>query len=107
MSFTFDELKKKTVTQLREIASTIEHDAVQGYSQLNKEHLLAALCKSMNIDMHIHHHVEGIDKTSIKKKLLSLKSDRNTHIKDRDHKKLKVIRRKIHRLKRKLHKASI
>jgi hypothetical protein len=35
----FEELKHKTVAQLREIAAGIEHDAVKGYTQLNKEHL--------------------------------------------------------------------
>ena len=46
MAFTFEELKHKTVVELREIAKGIEHDAVQGYTQMNKEHLLPALCKA-------------------------------------------------------------
>ena len=40
MAFTYHELKEKNVADLREIAKGIEHEAVQGYTQLNKEHLL-------------------------------------------------------------------
>ena len=43
MAYTFDQLKGMTVAQLREIAAGIEHEAVKGYTQLNKEHLLTAL----------------------------------------------------------------
>ena len=32
---TYDDLKHKTVAQLREIAAGIEHDAVKGRTQLN------------------------------------------------------------------------
>ncbi|HEY9432235.1 MAG TPA: hypothetical protein VI260_12305 [Blastocatellia bacterium] len=31
----YEELKHKTVAQLREIAAGIEHDAVKGHTQLN------------------------------------------------------------------------
>ena len=50
MAYTFDQLKGMTVAQLREIAAGIEHEAVKGYTQLNKEHLLTALCTALNID---------------------------------------------------------
>ena len=39
MAYTYDELKHKTVAELRDIAVGIEHEALQGYTQLNKEHL--------------------------------------------------------------------
>ena len=42
MTHTYEALKKKTIAELREIAKDIEHEAVQGYTQLNKEHLLPA-----------------------------------------------------------------
>ena len=32
---TYEELKHKTVAQLREVAAGIEHDAVKGHTQLN------------------------------------------------------------------------
>jgi hypothetical protein len=37
---TYEDLKKKTVAELREIAKGLTHDAVQGYTQMNKDHLL-------------------------------------------------------------------
>ncbi|MBP1608559.1 MAG: hypothetical protein H6Q04_794, partial [Acidobacteria bacterium] len=49
MAHTYKELKEKTVAELREIASGIEHEAVKGYTQLNKEHLLVALCTALNL----------------------------------------------------------
>jgi hypothetical protein len=52
MAHTYDELKHKTVAELREIAAGLDHEAVQGYTQLNKEHLLVALCKALGIDTH-------------------------------------------------------
>ncbi len=69
MAHTFPELKKKPLAELREIAAGIEHEAVKGYTQLNKDHLLAAICKALNIDMHVHHEVKGVDKTAIKTKI--------------------------------------
>jgi hypothetical protein len=38
MAPTYEELKKKTVAELREIAKGLHDDAVQGYTQMNKEH---------------------------------------------------------------------
>ena len=51
MAHTYHELKKMTVAELREIAKEIPHDAVQGYSQMNKDHLLVAICKALNVAM--------------------------------------------------------
>ena len=50
MAHTYEELKKKTIAELRDIAKDIQHEAVQGYTQLNKDHLLPALCKALGID---------------------------------------------------------
>jgi len=105
--YTFEELKKTSVARLREIAEGIEHEAVQGYTQLNKDHLLKALCTALNIEMHAHHEVVGIDKASIKARIKALKGDRDAALEARDSAQLKQIRRKIHRLKRSLHKATV
>jgi hypothetical protein len=107
MSYTFEELKKKTVAEMREIAKGIEHEAVQGATQMNKEHLLKGLCAALNIDMHVHHHVEGIDKTAIKAKIKEMKKGRDEAMASKDHDKLKIMRRKIHFFKRELHKATV
>lgn len=107
MTHTFDELKKKTVAQMREIAKEIDHEAVQGYTQMNKEHLLQAICKALTIDMHAHHEVVGINKTEIKARIKELKKKRDEALEAHNHADLRLARQKIHRLKRKLHKATV
>lgn len=107
MAYTHNELKHKTLAELRDIAKDIEHEAVQGYTQLNKEHLVVALCKALNIDMHEHHDVVGIDKASIKTRIKDLKKRRDAAIVAHDHAQLKKTRRGIHRLKRQIHKATL
>jgi hypothetical protein len=110
MAYTYQELKKKTVAQLREIAKGIEHEAVKGYSQLNKEHLLVGLCKALGIDHRVHHVAHGIDKAKVKGQIKQLKKDRDEILSgksEKDYKKLHIIRHKIHRLKRALRKASL
>lgn len=107
MAHTFEELKHKTVAELREIAAGIEHEAVTGYTQLNKEHLLHALCTALNIDMHAHHEVKGINKAQIKSKIKELKKTRTEALSAHDHAQLKTIRRKIHHLKRSIHRATV
>ena len=68
MDYTYEQLKHKTVSELREIAKGNEHEALQGYTQLNKEHLLVALSKALGIK-HEHHDVVGVDKASIKARI--------------------------------------
>ena len=106
-TYSYEILKKKTVAELREIAAGIEHEAVQGYTQLNKEHLLEALCKALNIDMHQHHLVVGINKTAIKTRIKALKQKRDAALGAHDRALIKIYRRQIHTLKRKLHRARV
>ncbi len=107
MAHSYEELKKKTVAQLRDIAKGIDHEAVQGYTQMNKDHLLVAICKALNLDMHEHHHIIGINKAAIKVKIKELKKKRDDAVAAHDSKQLKLVRRSIHHLKRKLHKATV
>jgi len=108
MAHSYEELKKKTVAELREIAAGMQHEAVQGHTQLNKEHLLAALCKALGIDMHAHHKIAvGAEKTRIKAKLSELKKKREEAIAAHNHAQLKFVRDQIHLLKRDLRKISI
>jgi len=104
MAFTFHELKQKTVAQLREIAKSMEneHEEVKGYSQLNKEHLLAAICKALKIDMHEHHEVVGIDKKSVKAQIRKLKKQRDQILTSKDKKDLKNVRKEIKKMKNRL-----
>ena len=107
MSHTYEELKHKTVAQLREIASGIEHEAVKGASQMNKEHLLAGLCTALGIDMHVHHEVKGVNKSDLKAKIRDLKKQRDGALAAHDHKQLKTVRREIHHMKRMIHRATV
>jgi hypothetical protein len=107
MAYTYEELKHKTVADLREIAKGIEHDAVQGYTQMNKEHLLQAICHALSIDMHAHHEVKGVNKAEMKLRIKGLKAARDAAIAAGDRKQLKHVRRRIHNLKRAIHKATV
>lgn len=102
MAYTYRELKEKTIQELREIAKDVQHDAVQGFSQMNKEHLLPSLCKALGVDMHEHHTVKGIDKPAIKAKMRELKKKRDTALEAQDHEALRGLRRQIHRLNRQI-----
>jgi hypothetical protein len=106
MEYTFEQLKHKTVAELREIAKGNEHEALQGYTQLNKEHLLVALSKALGIQ-HEHHDVVGVDKAAIKSRIKEMKKTRDEALAAHDHERLKVARRTIHRLKRQIHKATV
>lgn len=104
MAFTFHELKEKNIGDLRDIAKDLKHDAVQGYTQLNKEHLLVALCKALNVPIHEHHDVVGIDKAGLKARIRALKQDRDAAIAGGDHAKLRAVRQQIHGLNRQIKK---
>ena len=106
MTYTYEQLKHKTLTELRDIAKDIDHEAVQGYTQLNKDHLIIALAKALGIQ-HEHHSAVGIDKASIKARIRELKTQRAAAIEAHDNAQLKVVRRTIHRLKRQIHKATV
>lgn len=108
MEYTYDQLKKMKVAELREIAAGMEHEAVQGYTQLNKEHLLVALCKALNIDTHTRRKIKapGIDKAGIKSQMKALKKERDAALEAHDHAQLKKVRRQLHGLRRSLRKAA-
>ena len=96
MAYTFEELKHKTVGELRDIAKDNQHEALQGYTQLNKEHLLVALSNALGIK-HEHHEVVGVDKASIKARIREMKKKRDEALAAHDSAQLKTARRTIHR----------
>ena len=104
---TFEELHELTVVQLKEFAKGIEHDALQGYATMHKDHLVPALCAALGIEAHAHHEVVGIDKAATKARILQLKTERKAALETKDHKQLKLVRRRILRLKRKIRKATV
>ena len=101
MAYTIHELKGKTVQELRDIAKDVENqEAVAGFTQMNKEHLLPVLAKALGI--HEHHDVVGIDKPAIKAKMSELKKRRAAALEAHDHEKLHSVRRQLHRLNRQI-----
>jgi protein-arginine kinase activator protein McsA len=107
MSYTYKDLKSKTAAQLKEIAAGIDHEAVKGYTQLNKEHLITAICEALGIDTFEHHRAIGIDKTSIKAKIKELKAARDKAIEAKEYKQLHNVRKEIKMLKNKLRNAMV
>ncbi len=102
MAHTYHELREKTIQELRDIAKDLQHDAVQGFSQMNKDHLLPSLCKALGIDAHEHHATVGIDKPAIKAKIRELKKTRDAALEGHDHERLRSFRRQIHGLNRRI-----
>jgi len=109
MAHTYEELKGKTIDELREIAKGIEHEAVKGYTQMNKEHLLPALCKALGIEFHKHpHHAAvGIDKPKMKARMHAIRAEKAKAIEGGDRKKLKALRREYHSLNRRIRAATV
>jgi len=107
MTQTFEELRKKTVAELREIAKGIDHEALKGHTQMHKADLLRALCTALQIETHGHHDMAGINKTEVKAKIKELKKKRDEVLMAHDHVQLKAIRREIHRLRRMIQRATV
>ncbi len=102
--YTYEELKDKTVAELRDIAKGLDHEAVKGYTQLNKAHLIPAVCTALGIDAHEHHQqvTGGFDKAAAKAKLGALKTARQAALDAHDHTKLRAIRRQRHNVNRQI-----
>ncbi|MDZ7315492.1 MAG: hypothetical protein ONB24_05145 [candidate division KSB1 bacterium] len=105
MEYTYEQLHKMKVTELREIAAKLDHPELQGYTQLNKEHLLPKLCHVLGIEAHAHHVAVGLDKTAIKREIRLAKQMRDEALREKDKEKLAKARKKIHELKGKLRRA--
>ena len=108
MAHTYEELKHKTVAELREIAKGLEHEAVKGYTQMNKDHLLVGVCKALGLDMHVHHHHEaGAERGKIKAKIKALKKKRNEILALPQRDGLNLVLREIHGLKHRLRRPTL
>jgi hypothetical protein len=105
--YTYEHLRHHTVDELREIARSLGTDVLPGYTQMNKEHLLPALCQVLGIEARAHHEVVGIEKSAIKAQLRQLKIDRDAALAQHDHDRLHEIRRHMHHLKRRIHAATV
>ncbi len=107
MTHTYEELHSMTVAELRDVAKETEDEAIRGYSSMHKEDLLKVLCETLGIEAHVHHEVVGLDKAKVKAEIRELKQQRQAALDAGDHQELKKVRRQIHRLKRKLRKATV
>ena len=96
MAYTYEELKTKNLAELRDIAKDIQHDAVQGFTQMNKEHLLPALCAALGIDAREHHAAHGAGKEAARARMHELKKQRTAAVEAGDGGALKAIRREYH-----------
>ena len=101
----FHELRVMTIGQLREVAEGIE--GLTGYTQMRKQELLEQICRHLDIQMHDHYDVVGINKSAIKRQIRELKQQRDAAIEAQDHDGLKRVRRHIHRLKRQIRRATV
>lgn len=108
MDYTYENLHAMTVAQLREIAQEMaEREGLRGYSTMHKDDLLLALCAVLGIDARAHHEVVGIDKSRVKEKIRDLKQQRQAAEAAGDKTTLRRVRRRIHRLKRSIRKATV
>ena len=112
MAHTYEDLKHKTVAELREIAAGLQHEAVQGYSQLNKDHLLPvqgysqlnkdhllpALCKALGIEAFEHHAAASSEKAAIKAKMREIRTACDQAREAGEHQTLHNLRRQYHHL---------
>ena len=112
MAYTYDGLKGMTLAQLRDVARSVDSPALQGFTQMNKEHLLPAICAVLGIDSRHHPHADvsggisaGFDRGSVKARLRLLKAARDQAITVHDSAQLHSIRREIHALKHRLRQA--
>jgi hypothetical protein len=98
MTHTYEELKRKTVAELRDLAASLQHEAVQGYTQMNKDHLLPALCKALGIDAHEHHAAVAAEKGAIKARMRAIRAECEKALAHGDHDRAHRLRRQYHAL---------
>lgn len=106
MAYTYDELHKKTIAELREIAKGVEDESVKGFTQMNKEHLLPLLCKALKVEMHPHVVAAGV-RRGLKAKVRQLKKRQRDALKAKEYAKMPALKRGIHNLKRELRKTIV
>jgi L-fucose mutarotase/ribose pyranase (RbsD/FucU family) len=107
MAYTFEQLRTMTLAELRDIARNMTDESVKGWSQMNKDHLLPAICKAFGLDTHVHHAVVGLDKSQMKARLHALKKQRDEAIEAGEGDKLKAIRRERHSLTHRIRRATV
>ena len=105
MEYSYEQLRKMTVAQLREIAKGLENDELRGYTTMHKADLLVALCQVLGLEAHETHRVVATDKGRIKSEIRGLKKQRDAALEAGERQQLKQFRRQIHALKRQLRRS--
>jgi len=103
----FEKLRKKTTLELREIAKGLEGEGIPGFANLGRNELLLALCRATGVPEDQYKHLKLVDKKPLKDRIETLKGERDAALQARDGAQLSRVRRKIHRLKRRLRAASL
>ncbi len=105
MAYTYDELSKKNITELRKIAEGIDHEAVHGFLTMHKEKLVPAICHALGIEAHKHHEAKGLNKSQVKLEIRALKKKRDAALTAKQSEEYRKILREIHHLKNRLRQA--
>ncbi|MFQ5514075.1 MAG: Rho termination factor N-terminal domain-containing protein [Myxococcota bacterium] len=108
MAHSYEELKRKTVAELRALAKELgDQNVLHGYTTMHKEQLVRALCTALGVEAHEHHVVVGIDKGAVRAQIRELRAERDAALAARDRVAAARARRKIHRLKHALRRATV
>jgi hypothetical protein len=100
---TYHTLEKLTVGRLRELAQG--YDDLEGVIAMSKEQLVDVLARKKGIEIP-HKVVVGIDKAAIKTQIRELKKTRDAALSAKDTEQVRRTRRKMHRLRHQLRRAS-
>jgi hypothetical protein len=106
MEHTLDDLKKKTVEELREIAGAIEDNKIADYETLEKDDLVKSLTTALGLEAKPKTPAAPSEKAKIKTQIQALKTKRAAAVEAHDGKQLKWMRLNIRRLKQKMRRAS-
>jgi len=98
----YHELEKTKVTELREMAHA---QGISDATGKSKEELVDLLAEKLGIAKP-HLVIEGLDKKKVKKRIRAMKKERDAALAEKDHGRLKKVRRKIHHLRHRLRKAA-
>lgn len=100
------ELQKKTVGELREMAT--QYEDLEGVTGMKKETLIDVLCQKLGIERK-HHLPNGLGRDAMKMEIRALKKRRDEALAAHDHAALKrtrtLMRRAKHRLRSMVAKA--
>lgn len=94
-TFTYEQLSKMKVAELRQIAENLQQEELKGVATMHKEKLLPLLCKALGVEAHTHHEVVGVNKTAIKQKIRALKKQRDEAIQAKKYDELRQVRGQI------------